>query len=51
MKIRTLDGPRLHRDFTAGARNIQARQEVLNSMNVFPVHSGIGSVAECILME
>lgn len=40
MKIRTLDGPRLHRGFLAGARNIQARQEALNSMNVFPVPDG-----------
>lgn len=40
MKIRTLDGPRLHRGFLAGARNIQARQEALNSINVFPVPDG-----------
>lgn len=40
MKIRTLDGPRLHRGFLAGARNIHARQEALNSMNVFPVPDG-----------
>lgn len=40
LKIRTLDGPRLHRGFLAGARNIQARQEILNRMNVFPVPDG-----------
>lgn len=40
MKIRTLDGPRLHRGFLAGARNIHVRQEALNSMNVFPVPDG-----------
>ena len=40
MKIRTLDGPRLHRGFLAGARSIQTRQEALNSMNVFPVPDG-----------
>ncbi len=40
MKIRTLDGPRLHRGFSAGALNVRARQEVLNSMNVFPVPDG-----------
>jgi len=40
LKIRTLDGPRLHRGFTAGARNIQIRQETLNRMNVFPVPDG-----------
>ncbi len=40
MKIRTLDGSRLHRGFSAGALNVRARQEVLNSMNVFPVPDG-----------
>ncbi|HAK40435.1 MAG TPA: hypothetical protein DCM24_01375 [Synergistaceae bacterium] len=40
MKIRTLDGARLYRGFSAGALNVRARQEVLNSMNVFPVPDG-----------
>lgn len=40
MKIRTLDGLRLHRGFSAGANSIRARQGVLNSMNVFPVPDG-----------
>ena len=40
MKIRTLDGPRLHRGFSAGANSIRARQGILNSMNVFPVPDG-----------
>lgn len=40
MKIRVLDGHRLHTGFVVGARALERRKEKLNSMNVFPVPDG-----------
>lgn len=36
-KIAYLDGVRLHRAFVAGIREVMARQDYLNQINVFPV--------------
>ncbi|MGC9372570.1 MAG: DegV family protein [Thermovirgaceae bacterium] len=40
MKIRVLDGHRLHTGFVVGARALERRKEKLNRMNLFPVPDG-----------
>lgn len=40
MKIRTINGMRLHKGFAAGAHHVLRQQNELNRMNVYPVPDG-----------
>ena len=40
MSIKTIDAKTLARMFLAGARNLEAKKEWINELNVFPVPDG-----------